>query len=466
MVFSSFQFFTFFITIILLLLIIPGRFRKLLLLVASYYFYASWDYRFTALILASTIIDFFVGRALHQMGNQAQRKFLLLISVAANLGFLGFFKYYNFFVDSASAILSSWGLGVSNLDIILPVGISFYTFQTMSYTLDIYRDKLKPVNSFFDFALFVAFFPQLVAGPIVRAADFLPQLKSPVRIRTANVWMGSQIFIIGLFKKLMIADAVSPFVDGVFANPDYYSSPTVWLAVVAYALQIYCDFSGYSDMAIGCARILGFRFNRNFYMPYLSRNITEFWRRWHISLSSWLRDYLYISLGGNRKGKFHTYVNLMITMALGGLWHGASWNFVIWGTVHGFALAFHKLWHDHFKREKKGAIAQIAGAVITLLFVMLAWVLFRAQDTPTMLTVYSKLLFIDAGGAIWYYHAAFTAIGWSILGHIAGSLRRTEELVFFKTPYSYQAAFAIITTLLIIYVFAPTNVSPFIYFQF
>jgi len=247
-------------------------------------------------------------------------------------------------------------------------------------------------------------------------------------------------------------------------NRDFMSR-AVWLAVLAYALQIYCDFSGYSDMAIGCARMFGFHFERNFYMPYLSKDITEFWRRWHISLSSWLRDYVYISLGGNRKGTIRTYANLMITMILGGLWHGASWNFVIWGALHGFALAFHKFWRSKTKGTTVIGLALLSW-LITFSFVTLAWVLFRAQDWSTMMTVYGKLFFVNPMGATWYYHAAFTAIGWTIIGHIAGSLRTADELVFFKTPYSYQAAFATITVLLIIYVFAPTHVSPFIYFQF
>ncbi|HRV96126.1 MAG TPA: MBOAT family O-acyltransferase, partial [Anaerolineae bacterium] len=250
-----------------------------------------------------------------------------------------------------------------------------------------------------------------------------------------------------------------------YGYPSYFSSTTVWLAVLAYALQIYCDFSGYSDMAIGCARMFGFHFERNFYMPYLSKDITEFWRRWHISLSSWLRDYVYISLGGNRKGTIRTYANLMITMILGGLWHGASWNFVIWGALHGFALAFHKFWRSKTKGTTVIGLALLSW-LITFSFVTLAWVLFRAQDWSTMMTVYGKLFFVNPMGATWYYHAAFTAIGWTIIGHIAGSLRTADELVFFKTPYSYQAAFATITVLLIIYVFAPTHVSPFIYFQF
>ena len=464
MIFSSFQFLTFFLIVIALLIVLPVRYRKYLLIAASYYFYAAWDYRFTALILTSTVIDFTVGRLLQQTEDQPRRKLLLTLSIVANLGFLGFFKYYNFFVDSAGVLLSQWGLGVSNLNIILPVGISFYTFQTLSYTIDIYRRKLKPVGSFSDFALFVAFFPQLVAGPIVRAAEFLPQLKKPVRIRGANLWAGSQIFIIGLFKKLMIADAVAPFVDGVYAYPEYYASATVWLAIVAYALQIYCDFSGYSDMAIGCARMMGFHFNRNFHMPYLSQNLSEFWRRWHISLSSWLRDYLYIPLGGNRKGPVRTYVNLMITMVLGGLWHGASWNFVIWGTMHGGGLSVHRMWQSRF--SAKSLPTRFLSWLLTFLFAILVWVLFRAQDTATMLTMYAKAFFIDPAGAVWYYSAVFWAVGWTVLGHIVGLLRDEQELVFFPSPYSFRAAFAVMTLLIIIYVFAPTNVSPFIYFQF
>ena len=466
MIFSSFEFLYFFLTIIFLLLILPVRFRKLCLLVASYYFYAYWDYRFTALILASTIIDYFVGRMLDRQPQRSHRKLWLLVSMSANLGFLGFFKYYNFFVDSAEVILSGWGLGVSNLDIILPVGISFYTFQTTSYTIDIYRRKLKPVESFTDFALFVSFFPQLVAGPIVRAADFLPQLRRSIKIEPGNVWFGSQIFIFGLFKKLMLADAVSPFVDRVYSYPEYFSSVTVWLVLLAYALQIYCDFSGYSDMAIGCARILGFHFERNFYMPYISQNVSEFWRRWHISLSSWLRDYLYISLGGNRKGKSRIYVNLMLTMILGGLWHGASWNFVIWGLLHGFALACHRKWSEVF--TQKTPIMSGFGWAGTFLFVTLVWVLFRAQDIQTMLTMYSKAFFLNPQGFTWYYTPFFWALGYSILGHIGGILRdkQADQLIVFETPFSYRAAFVTMTILFIIYIFAPTNVSPFIYFQF
>ena len=400
MVFFSVAFFQFLVTLLVLLAVLPKRWRKPFLLAASYYFYAYWDYRFTLLILTSTVVDYFIGPAIYRSQDGRRKRLLLLASVCVNLGLLGFFKYYNFFVDSASAVLSEWGLGISNLEIILPVGISFYTFQTMSYTLDIYRGKLKPARSFSDFALFVAFFPQLVAGPIVRAADFLPQLEHRVHIRGANLWAGTQIFLIGLFKKLMIADSVAPFVDAVHEYPGYYSPMTTWLCVLAYSLQIYCDFSGYSDMATGCARMMGYEFQRNFNMPYLSATITEFWRRWHISLSSWLRDYLYISLGGNRKGHLRTYTNLLTAMILGGLWHGASWNFVIWGTLHGAVLALHKAWTGMPKPAFwNSGLIRVLGVASTFMFVSLVWVLFRAQDTQTMEAVYRKLLFLDAYGA-------------------------------------------------------------------
>lgn len=465
MIFSSFQFLFFLLVVLFLLIVLPRQsWRKLTLLIASYIFYGAWDYRFLALILISTIVDSVLAKAIYKV-EERHKKPLLLLSVAVNLGILGFFKYFNFFIESASFILSSWGLNVSTLNIILPVGISFYTFQTMSYTIDVYRGKLKPANSFFDFALFVAFFPQLVAGPIVRAADFLPQLEKPVQIRGHNIWVGLQIFTVGLFKKLILADNVALFVDQVFANSGYYSSTTVWLGVLAYAIQIYCDFSGYSDMAIGTARMLGFHFERNFWMPYISTSVTEFWRRWHISLSSWLRDYLYIALGGNRKGHLRTYVNLMITMLLGGLWHGASWNFVIWGGAHGLALAVHRLWSRRFKPDDS-ILGRFEAWLATFLFVAAVWVLFRATDTATMLTVYRKMLFIDPAGADWYYHYFFVAAILMIIGHVAGIMRKKDELIFFETPYSFPAAFATVTTLLIIYLFAPTNTNPFIYFQF
>lgn len=466
MIFSSFQFVFFLLGLFFLISIVPSqRWRKLILLVASYYFYAYWDYRFLLLLWFSTLFNYFVGNVVFATADQRRKKLILVLSVIVNLGILGFFKYYNFFAQSASYILSDWGFDVMTLNVLLPVGISFFTFEVISYTIDIYRGRIKPADTLFEFAMFIAFFPRLVAGPIVRAADYLPQLKKPLRIEGHNVWAGTQIFIVGLFKKLMVADAVAPFVNQVFADPNFYNSPTVWLAVLGYSIQIYCDFSGYSDMAIGTARMFGFVLNRNFYMPYLATSVTEFWQRWHISLSTWLRDYLYISLGGNRKGELRTYTNLMITMLLGGLWHGASWNFVIWGGVHGLALAVHRFWSGRFKPDES-ILGRFEAGLGTFLFVTAVWVLFRAPDTATMLTVYSKMLFIEPSGVSWYYHYFFVAAFLMIIGHVAGSMRREDDLIFFKTPYSFQAAFATVTTLLIIYLFAPTNTNPFIYFQF
>lgn len=465
MIFSSLDFAVFLVVVLLLLLVIANNYlKKIILLVASYFFYGYWDKRFLLLILFSTIVDFLVGRYLVKIESVKGRKLFLTLSITANLGLLGFFKYFNFFIDSANAILGPLGWGTSNLSIILPVGISFYTFQTMSYTIDVYRGKIGPVKNFVDFALFVAFFPQLVAGPIVRAKDFLPQLDQEIRVRGINVWQGGQIFLIGLIKKLLIADAVSPFVDNVFSRPQVFSSITIWLAVAAYAVQIYGDFSGYSDMAIGCAHMMGFKLPRNFDMPYLSQDISEFWRRWHISLSTWLRDYLYIPLGGNRKDERRTYINLMLTMLLGGLWHGASWNFIIWGGMHGLALAGHKWWHN-----KGGSVFRLPdfiNLILTLLFVMGCWVLFRIHDGGTILTIYSKMLFLNPLGSTWLHTTSLVAIGLVIIGHLLGKQRNKPELIFFPSPYSFRGAFVVTLALFAIYLFAPTDVAPFIYFQF
>lgn len=465
MIFSSLDFFVFLAVVLLLLAVARHQqVKKIILLAASYFFYGYWDVRFLLLILFSTIVDYLVGQFLVQTNAPRRRKLLLTASVVTNLGVLGFFKYFNFFIDSANAILGQWGLGVSNLEIILPVGISFYTFQTMSYTIDIYRGELSPSRSFLDFALYVSFFPQLVAGPIVRAKDFLPQLDEKIQVRGLNLWSGGQIFLVGLVKKLLIADTVAPFVDNVMVRPQIFSSFTIWLAVLAYAVQIYGDFSGYSDMAIGSARMMGFNLRQNFNMPYLSANIADFWRRWHISLSSWLRDYLYIPLGGNRRGAVRTYLNLMITMLLGGLWHGASWNFVLWGGAHGLGLSAHRLWRD--AGERWGVFPTWLGWLLTLLFVLFSWVIFRVQELPVVAIIYGKMLFLNPLGANWFDTPALIAIGLVILGHIAGRRRTEPDLILFPTPFGIKAAFAITLVVFAIYIFAPTDVAPFIYFQF
>ncbi len=315
----------------------------------SLFFYYKSSGFFFVLLIASTLVDFVLGHFIFRAKTRGRQRFFLFLSLVANLGILGYFKYANFFLDTSNTL---FGSRFDAVDIFLPVGISFFTFQTMSYSIDVYRRKIRPlteevtdVGSFFrqllDFGFFVSFFPQLVAGPIVRAAEFIPQIRQPLRLSRDDLGRALLLIMGGLFKKAVISDYISVnYVDRVFESPELYSGFENLMAVYGYAVQIYCDFSGYSDMAIGLALLLGFRLPENFRLPYRAYNVQDFWRRWHISLSTWLRDYLYISLGGNRKGTFRTYINLMVTMLLGGLWHGASWVFILWGGLHGLALAF------------------------------------------------------------------------------------------------------------------------------
>ncbi|MGE0323043.1 MAG: MBOAT family protein [Polyangiaceae bacterium] len=336
MLFNSLAFLAFFAAFLLPFFFTRGKARLVVCLVASYVFYGWWDWRFTGLLAFSTIVDFQVGKYLHATTDQAKRRRWLLVSLVVNLGLLGVFKYLNFFIDSAVEVSTALGLHASkkHLSLILPVGISFYTFQTLSYTLDIYRKQLEPEPSFVRFAAYVAFFPQLVAGPIVRAAEFLPQLRKDPRFDANRFESGMSLIAWGFVKKVVVADSLASVVDHRFRVPEAHDALSLGLGVFCYAFQIYADFSGYSDIAIGTARLLGYDFPENFRRPYFSTSFREFWRRWHITLSTWLRDYLYIPLGGNRTPGYRTYRNLMLTMLLGGLWHGANWTFVVWGGLH------------------------------------------------------------------------------------------------------------------------------------
>ena len=321
------------------LLVLRKREHKInWLLLSGIFFYGYWDYRPLALIGFTSVFDFWLGLKIGAAEGR-NKKLLLTLDVLVNLSILVVFKYYNFFIDSfnfaVGNILSIEGYQLRGANIILPIGISFFVFEAMSYCIDIYRGQLRPYTNWRHFALFIFFFPRMIAGPIIRPADFLPQLEREIALRWPNIVAGGQMFLLGMTKKLVIADHLAGPVDLVFAHPQNYSPMLIWQAVIAYSIQIFCDFSGYSDMAIGTAKMLGFDLPVNFNLPYIATNISDFWRRWHISLSSWLRDYLYISLGGNRKGEARTYFNLMATMARGGLWHGASWNFVLWGVWHG-----------------------------------------------------------------------------------------------------------------------------------
>ncbi len=466
--------------------------RKRVLLVASCLFYAAWDVRYLGLLGAISVIDYAVANRIAATEEEPKRRAWLLVSVASNLGLLGYFKYNNFFLDNANVALKVFGLSLPAAKILLPAGISFYTFKTMSYTIDVYRRSLKPEKSVIDYATFVTFFPELIAGPIVRGSVFLPQMSRDIRPSVDRLALGASIFLVGLTKKLLIADPMSKVADPIFASPGLYSGASIWIGVIAYTIQIYCDFSGYSDMAIGTAKMFGYDLPENFHMPYLATSVTDFWRRWHITLSQWLRDYLYIPLGGNREGRGRTYVNLFITMTLGGLWHGASWNFVLWGVLHGAALALHKLYLERFGDDRgKGPLPDLVSAPLTLLFAMMCWIPFRAPSFAATKTIVARMWTLPADGALYFpWPPMIQALVMVAFGHVIGVLLdRVRERGFdggallgalgarveanaISGPYlrfrvtTVAGACLITAWILAIFFFAPTSTSPFIYFQF
>lgn len=376
MVFNSFVFLIFFLLFFLLYWRISTKHsiqvRNAFILLASYVFYGWWNWKFLGLIVVSSVIDYFIGQTLYKTEHKSSRKWLLSISILSNIGILFFFKYYNFFIDSLQWSLQSISIpfNLSTLEIILPVGISFYTFQTLSYTIDIYRKTLKPTTHFIQFLAFVSFFPQLVAGPIERASHLLPQFAKSYSFNLKDCIGGLRLVLWGFLKKLVIADNFGVIVDLIFEQNDSVSGVMVLVGTLCFALQIYADFSGYSDMAIGFSRMLGFDLMKNFKTPYFAKSFSEFWRRWHISLSTWFRDYVYIPLGGNQKGALKTYSNLFITFLLSGLWHGASYTFIIWGGLHGFALMVEKYLKPKFTLYP----------IIAMVFIVLFWLPFRAES--------------------------------------------------------------------------------------
>jgi len=395
MLFNSLEFWIFFAAVFGLYAALSFRAQNTLLLIASFVFYAWWDqdypwwhlyhYRFALLMFATAAIDFYCGLRIADSDNQRSKRGWLLVSLISNLGVLAFFKYCNFFIQNAQAVFDALGIGVHPelLKITLPVAISFYTFQSIAYTVDVYRGELKPTRHLWDFLLFVCYFPHLVAGPINRPQGLLSQCERPRRMTWEGWREGAVLVLIGLFKKVAVADQLGPLADKVFADPSHCSTLTLFLGLYCYSIQIYADFSGYSDIARGLAKFMGFELMINFNQPYFSSGITDFWRRWHISLSSWLRDYLYIPLGGNRLGKLMTYRNLFLTMFLGGLWHGASWTFVAWGAMHGVYLAVHKWMLDRKPRVAEPSpdawLVKALKVLATFHLVALTWIFFRAQ---------------------------------------------------------------------------------------
>ncbi len=441
--------------------------RKLWLLLCSCVFYGAWDWRFLGLMGLSITLDYGIGRALGGTRTERARRSWLVISVVANLGILGFFKYYGFFVDSAVEFLKVLGFepNARTLQVVLPVGISFYTFQSMSYTIDVYRRGLAAVKSYTDFALFVSFFPQLVAGPIVRAVDFIPQLDEKKFWKNVEVRACLVLFLVGFVKKACLADNIAPTIDLVFKDPAAFDAASNWIALILYHVQIYCDFSGYSDMAIALAGLLGYKLTLNFDFPYLSSNIAEWWRRWHISLSSWFRDYLYIPLGGNRRGRWRTYLNLYIVFLLCGLWHGANWNFLAWGAFHGTLLTVHRAWSD-----RAGATASVTsvktlvGWMSTTLFVVWGWLIFRGEGAAKTLAMFEIQLGIRSGSdrtlSTWWFAFVLCALAIHVLSN-----RRVMRAAIARLPdWGFAIAYGVAWALTLPWL--SSGYTPFIYFQF
>ena len=382
MLFNSLEFVTFFIIVLVLYFSLPHPWQNRMLLAGSYFFYGWWDWRFLGLIFLSTSTDFLCGLRISESQTTQKKKIYLITSIAVNLGILGFFKYFNFFVESFAILLSQLGFNPNTpgLRVILPVGISFYTFQTMSYSVDIYRGEIKPTRDFLNYALFVSFFPQLVAGPIERAKNLLSQIESKRVYKHDQFIAGLHLIFWGLFKKVFVADNLGLIVDKIYSDPSGTAVQYI-IGIWAFAFQIYGDFSGYTDVARGAAKCMGFEIMKNFKNPYFAVNPADFWRRWHISLSTWLRDYLYIPLGGNRKGVPKTYRNLMLTMLLGGLWHGAAWNFVIWGGYHGVLLSVYRRFQGRTVPggpAKKSLMRYFLKAIFMFQLTCLGWIFFRA----------------------------------------------------------------------------------------
>lgn len=437
----------------------------------SYYFYYKSSGIYFFLLAVVTTSDYTLARLMNLSPLKWKRKLCMVASVVINLSLLGYFKYTNFFGEVWSEMT---GMHFKALDIFLPVGISFFTFQSLSYTIDVYRRRITPLRSILDYAFYVSFFPQLVAGPIVRAKDFIPQIHRPLRVNHTMLGVGIYFIVCGLLKKVLISDYISiNFVERIFANPSLYSGIENLFGVYGYALQIYCDFSGYSDMAIGIALLLGFHFNINFNSPYKSASITDFWRRWHISLSSWLKDYIYISLGGNRKGKVRQYLNLIITMFLGGLWHGASWNFIVWGMLHGISLALHKIWMaiTHQKvGQKHGRVVQSICIFFTFNFVCFCWIFFRNNDFSNSMTMLNQIftnfhpeLF---GQLITGYWQVFVLMAVGYLVHfIPDRWEAACKQWMAKLPWQVYILI-LVAAIFVAIQMKSSDIQPFIYFQF
>lgn len=451
---------------------LPWRARKLILLVGSYLFYAAWNPPFVLLLWLSTLVDWWAANAIERASDRRRRSALLFVSLLTNLGLLAYFKYGGFVLENLGAAAAASGIAWQPpaWDIVLPVGISFYTFQTMAYTLDVYLGRARPSRSFLDFALFVTFFPQLVAGPIVRPTDLVPQFATPRRASREQLGWAAFLITLGLFLKIVVADGLlAPVADEVYAATSVVHPMDAWLGTLAFAGQIFGDFAGYTTIAIGCALALGFSLPDNFRYPYAAIGFSDFWRRWHISLSTWLRDYLYVPLGGNRRGPARTYANLMLTMLLGGLWHGAAWTFVIWGGLHGAYLAVERVLRSrvgHWAAWRTTHMRFLLGA-LTFALVNITWVFFRAQDFPTASRLLQSMLLLDGSGKplldTWAIVSATATVVLVVSAHVWMRDRQLHDVVS-RTPVAVLG-FAW-GAMLLLMTLAHGGSDAFIYFQF
>ena len=478
MLFNSIDFIIFLPIVFILYWFVANKnlkIQNLLVVAASYLFYGWWDWRFLSLILFSTIVDFIVGQKLRNEHDQLKRKVLLWVSIIVNLGFLGFFKYYNFFLDNFVNAFSFFGQEIqgNSLNIILPVGISFYTFQTLSYTIDVYKRKLEPTKDFIGFSAFVSFFPQLVAGPIERATNLLPQFTQERKFSNKKAIDGLHLILWGLFKKVVIADSSAIYVNEIFSKYETMNSLTLILGAIYFAFQIYCDFSGYSDIAVGTSKLFGIDLMRNFNFPYFSRDIAEFWRRWHISLSTWFRDYLYIPLGGSRGVKRNKIRNVFIIFTVSGFWHGANWTFIFWGFLN--AVYFLPLFltnnnRNHLNIIAKGknfpSISEFFQMLLTFTLVVLAWIFFRADSVSIAFKYIANIFSFNFNGGLQYLSIERYAPELSILILLFIILEwnsREREHPFFGKWISLKLSLIILSliTLGVYY-----DITDFIYFQF
>jgi len=489
MVFNSYSFVLFFVLLLVLHnLPFSWKTKKINLLAASYLFYALWNPPFILLLWLSTVVDFYMAKLISVTEEKHRRRFWLAISLVLNLGMLSYFKYGGFLLENFTVLMNSLGIAfqAAKPDIILPVGISFYTFVTLSYTIDVYRRKFRPESSFLDFALFVTYFPHLVAGPIVRPEDLIPQFKQPRKATSEQMIWGLFLLTLGLFLKVVVADGwLSEPSDLIFSLPFPVNPLDAWSAVLAFSGQIFCDFSGYSTCAIGVSLCLGFKLPENFRYPYAAIGFSDFWRRWHITLSTWLRDYLYIPLGGNRVGRFRIYINLMITMLLGGLWHGASWNFVIWGGLHGIFLCIEKLVKYWSKKRRKFAVADemilqatiipvrsrnASGfmlALLTFFLVNVTWVFFRATSFDSAVLILLCMFGVITQGPKMLSTPDMLKIGIVTLGLITchWNMRdRSVKDLFKSLPWWFSGT--VWAVMLILIILTQKSTGSFIYFQF